>query len=253
VPLRCRTGPNARVRSYVYEPGADGIGAEDTILIVPSSSVPDNEAPPSIHMYFAGQATKVKQGAKLIAELFDEDGIAMLGTDPQSSIFLEFDNSGYPIFVTEYFEYDHGSSKSGSVEYPLHSGFSPGPHSVVLRAFDNLGESSSDTLRFDVVEEGIFTVSDVFNMPNPFSESTNFIFQTSSGAQVHLRVYNLSGVLVWERRMNADEGFNSIYWDGRDLTGDRIANGTYLYILDAEFAGSYHRTETVKGMVVLLR
>ncbi|HUV37582.1 MAG TPA: type IX secretion system sortase PorU [Patescibacteria group bacterium] len=253
VPLRCRTGPFARIRSYVDAPGIDGVGACDTLRIIPSSSVPENEAPPSIRMYFAGQATKVKQGAKLIAELYDKDGIAMLGADPQSSIYLEFDRSGYPIFVTEYFEYDHGSSTSGTVEYPLHAGFSPGPHTVVLRAFDNLGGSASDTLRFEVVEEGIYTVSDVFNMPNPFSESTNFVFQTSSRADVRLCVYNLSGILMWERRMTADEGFNSIYWDGRDRAGDRIANGTYLYILDVEFLDSYHRSETIKGKVVILR
>jgi hypothetical protein len=204
-------------------------------------------------MYFAGQATRVKRGAKLIADLYDEDGIAMLGADPQSSIYLEFDESGYPIFVTEYFRYDHGSSKSGSVEYPLHAGFSPGPHSVVMRAFDNLGESSSDTLRFEVVEEGLYSLSDIFNMPNPFSESTNFVFQTSSRANVRLSVFNLSGVMIWERRASVEEGFNSIYWDGRDLAGDRVANGTYLYILDAEFVGSYNRTESVRGKVVIAR
>jgi hypothetical protein len=253
VPLRCRTGPNARVRSYVYAAGMDGVGASDTLLIIPSGSVPDNEAPPSIHMYFAGQATKVKQGAKLIAEIFDKDGVAILGTDPQSSIYLEFDKSGYPIFVTDYFEYDHGSSMQGSVEYPLHSGFSPGPHTVVLRAFDNLGVSSSDTLSFEVVEEGLYSVSDVFNMPNPFSESTNFIFQTSSRAEVHFSIYNLSGIRVWERRISVEEGFNSIYWDGRDSAGDRLANGTYIYVLDVEFADSFHRSEEVTGKVVLLR
>lgn len=253
VPMRCRSGPFARIRSYVSAPGIDGVGASDTLLIIPASSVPDNEAPPSIHMYFAGQATKVKRGAQLVADLYDEDGIAMLGTDPQSSIYIEFDKCGYPIFVTEYFEYDHGSSTSGTVVYPLHAGFSPGPHTVVLRAFDNLGESSSDTLRFDVVEEDLYTVSDVFNMPNPFSQSTNFVFQTSSRADAHLCVYNLSGIMIWERRISAEEGFNSIYWDGRDHAGDRVANGTYLYILEVEFIDSYHRTEVIKGKVVVLR
>jgi hypothetical protein len=204
-------------------------------------------------MYFAGQATQVKPGAKLIADISDSDGIAILGTDPQSSIFLEFDRSGYPIFVTDYFTYDHGSSTSGRLEYPLQAGFSTGEHNVVLRAFDNLGKSSSDTLRFEVIEEERFALSDVFAMPNPFSEATNFIFQTSDRASVHLRVYNLSGILVWERRMAAEEGFNGMYWDGRDVAGDRLANGTYLFVLDVDFLESFHRTETVKGKVVILR
>ena len=253
VPVRCRTGLRARVRSYVSEAGVDGVGAVDTLVIVPSGTLPPNEAPPDIDLYFSGQATKVKKGAVLVAEISDDDGIAMLGTEPQNSIFLEFDRSGYPIFVTEFFEYEHGSSTTGQIDYPLHSGFAPGEHSVIIRAFDNLGESATDTLDFEVVEEGLYTVSDVFNMPNPFTESTNFVFQLSSSADVLLRVYNLSGIELWNSELAAEEGFNSIYWEGRDFIGDRIANGTYIYVLEVSFRDSFNRTETVRGKVVHLR
>jgi hypothetical protein len=215
--------------------------------------MPPNEGPPDVDLYFSGQATKVKQGAILVAEISDIDGIAILGTEPQNSIYFEFDRSGYPVFVTEYFEYEHGSSTTGRVEYPLHSGFEPGEHSVILRAFDNLGEAAADTLHFEVVEEGLFTVSDVFNMPNPFDESTNFVFQLSSAADVLLRVYNLSGVEIWNAELAAQEGFNSIYWEGKDFIGDSIANGTYIYVLEVSFRDSYSRTETVRGKVVHLR
>ncbi len=253
IPVRCRNGSRARVRSYVSEAGADGVGATDTLAIVPSGTVPPNEAPPDIDLYFSGQATKVKRGAILVAEISDDDGIAILGTEPQSSIFFEFDRSGYPIFVTEYFEYEHGSSTTGCVEYPLHSGFAPGEHSVIVRAFDNLGESATDTLVFEVVEEGLYMVSDVFNMPNPFTESTNFVFQLSSRADVLLHVYNLSGVEIWNAELAAEEGFNSIYWEGRDYIGDRIANGTYIYVLEVSFRDSFNRSETVSGKAVHLR
>ena len=253
VPMRCRTGDRARIRSYVYSTGIDGIGAVDTLDIKTSSTAPPNEGPPRVDLYFAGQATKVKKGARLIADIYDDDGIAILGADPQSSIFLEFDGSGYPIFVTEYFEYEHGSYRAGRVEYPLHSGFEPGEHTVVMRAFDNLGESAADTLEFEVVEEGLYTVSDVFNMPNPFRDSTNFVFQLSGRASVTLRVYNLSGVEIYSADASGEEGFNSIWWDGRDSAGDRVANGTYIYVLEVDFADSYNRSETVTGKVVLLR
>jgi hypothetical protein len=231
----------------------DGIGAEDSLVILNNPNAPVNEGPPEINIYFSGQATKVKQGATLNVEISDPDGIAILGGDPQSSIFLEFDKSGYPIFVTDYFTYDHGSSSTGRVEYPLHSGFTPGPHEVVVRAFDNLGESATDTLSFDVIEEGLYTVSDVFNMPNPFKDSTNFVFQLSSEADVKLRIYNVSGRQIWHGSLQAVEGFNSIYWDGRDSAGDRPANGTYLYVLDVSFRNSFNRTESVTGKAVLLR
>lgn len=253
IPVRCRTGQRARVRSYVRESADDGIGAADTLAIVSSGTLPPNEGPPDIDIYFSGQATKVKRGAILVTEIADSDGIAILGTEPQNSIYLEFDRSGYPVFVTEYFEYEHGSSTTGRVDYPLHSGFEPGEHSVIVRAFDNLGESATDTLVFEVVEEGLYTVSDVFNMPNPFTQSTNFVFQLSSSADVLLRVYTVSGVEIWNAELAAEEGFNSIYWEGRDFIGDQIANGTYIYVLEVSFRDSFSRSETVTGKVVHLR
>ena len=253
VPSSCRTGPDARIRSYVSNSSSDAIGACDTITVIPSDTIPDNEGPPEVHIYFANQATRVKPGARLVADISDPDGIAILGNDPQSSIYLEFDSSGFPIFVTDYFQYEHGSSISGMVEYQLQSGFDPGIHTVIMKAYDNLGAYATDTLEFEIVEEGVYTVSDVFNFPNPFQEGTNFVFQLSNTAEVHLGVYTVSGVKIWERDIFGEEGFNSIYWDGRDFAGDRPANGTYLYFLEVEFIEAFHRTETVKGKAVILR
>jgi hypothetical protein len=253
VPRRCHAGPDARIRTYVASQDMDGVGACDTLRIVQADVPRPDLEPPSVHVYFSGQATKVKAGARLIADISDPDGIAILGTEPQSSIFLEFDGSGFPVYVTDYFTYDHGSYTSGRVEYPLSEGFEPGPHTVMIKAFDNLGLSASDTLRFEIVEEGLYEVSNVFNLPNPFSKGTNFIFQVTNPAEARLTVFTVSGIRIWERRISALEGYNSIYWDGRDEAGDRIANGTYLYVLEVDFKDSFHRTETVRGKAVLLK
>ncbi len=253
VPMNCRPGIDARIRSYVMGSAIDGVGACDTLALFQNDTIPTNDGPPDVELFFANQATRVKAGARLVAEIEDPDGIAILGKEPENSIFLEFDSGGLPIFVTEYFDYEHGSSTRGRVEYPLHSGFEPGPHSVVLKAFDNLGASAADTLLFEIIEEGIYTISDVFNFPNPFREGTNFVFQLSNPADVSLKVYNVSGVKIWERNMFGEEGFNNVYWDGRDMAGDRPANGTYLYFLEVEFRDSFHRKESVKGKMVLLR
>jgi len=253
VPRRCHTGFGARIRSYVTSSAIDGVGACDTLRIELADTLPTNEGAPSVNLYFSGGATKVKEGARLVAEISDPDGIAMLGADPQSSIFLEFDGSGYPVYVTDFFAYDHGSSTTGKVEYPLQSGLAAGPHTVLIKAFDNLGLAGSDTLRFEIVEEGLYTVSDVFSFPNPFTTVTNFVFQVTNRADATLAVYSVSGVKVWEGKVAAEEGFNSIPWDGRDTAGGRVANGTYLYVLTVDFPDSYHREETIRGKVVLLR
>ena len=49
-----------------------------------------------------------------------------------------------------------------------------------------------------------------------------------------VRVYSLSGRLV--RRLDKEEhlaGFCKVSWDGRDQAGTRVANGVYLYRIDA--------------------
>lgn len=253
VPRRCRAGTHARIRTYASSLASDAVGACDTLRIVPSDTLRPNLGPPRINLYFAGQATRVKTGSHLLADIEDPDGIAILGSDPQSSIFLEFDGSGYPIYVTDYFAYEHGSYTSGTVEYPLHAGFSPGPHTALIKAFDNLGAAAVDTLRFEIVEEGVYAVSDVFNFPNPFAEGTNFVFQVTNPAAARLAVFNVSGTRVWEKRLEAAAGFNSVWWDGRDAAGDRLANGTYLYVLEVDFRDAYHREERVEGKAVLLR
>ena len=258
-PVRCRTGPGARVRSYVWGSDVDGIGANDTLLIFQSDDIPGNDGGPDIHLYFTNQATKVKRGAVLIAEISDPDGIAILETKPQNSIFLEFDGSGIPIFVTKNFNYGENSYTGGMVEYELgdhdddQTDEIPGKHTVIIKAFDNLGAASSDTLEFEVVQEGRYSVSDVFNFPNPFTESTNFVFQLSSAAAIEFSIFNLSGIKIWDARLFGAEGFNSIYWDGRDYGGDVIANGTYIYVIEADFEDSYNQKETVTGKAVILR
>jgi len=42
---------------------------------------------------------------------------------------------------------------------------------------------------------------------------------------------------------------HSIYWDGRDFAGDFVANGTYIYVIEANRAGS---SVDIKGMCVKL-
>jgi hypothetical protein len=68
-----------------------------------------------------------------------------------------------------------------------------------------------------------------------------------------LRIFTVSGVEIWNRDLIGEEGYNSVWWDGRDWAGDPVANGTYLYVLEVSFRDSYNRAETVTGKVVVLR
>jgi flagellar hook assembly protein FlgD len=72
-----------------------------------------------------------------------------------------------------------------------------------------------------------------------------------------IEIYNVSGVLIRtldipRYKLDAATYANphSIYWDGRDMAGDLVANGTYIYVIRIEWAGS---SLDVSGKSVRLR
>ena len=72
------------------------------------------------------------------------------------------------------------------------------------------------------------------NYPNPFNSSTQIPYRISAPGPVRLVIYNVLGQPV---RTLVDEiqaaGAYQISWDGRDHSGARVANGVYLYRLQA--------------------
>ena len=72
------------------------------------------------------------------------------------------------------------------------------------------------------------------NYPNPFNSSTQIPYRVSASGPVRLVIYNVLGQPV---RILVDEiqvaGTYQVPWDGRDHSGARVANGIYLYRLQA--------------------
>jgi hypothetical protein len=72
------------------------------------------------------------------------------------------------------------------------------------------------------------------NFPNPFVGRTTFCFNLQEGREASLKVYNVSGQLV--RTLvsgHCKAGHHKLEWDARDDYGRKVANGTYLYRLEA--------------------
>jgi hypothetical protein len=95
----------------------------------------------------------------------------------------------------------------------------------------NIEEASGYEKMFLVSSEA--QILYVYNYPNPFSSDTYFTFKlTQVPDEVEFKIYTVAGRLVKEFNKRGDElniDFNRIYWDGRDMDGDLLANGTYLY------------------------
>ena len=77
------------------------------------------------------------------------------------------------------------------------------------------------------------------NYANPFNPDTWIPYQLSKGADVTIRIYNVTGQLV--RVLNLGHkpaGFyfskaQAAYWDGRSEAGERVSSGMYFYQLRA--------------------
>jgi hypothetical protein len=71
------------------------------------------------------------------------------------------------------------------------------------------------------------------NYPNPFNPSTTISFALPGTSDWALRIYNITGALVWEQSGHSGGGVIDVMWDGRSINGEPVASGVYLYRLDA--------------------
>lgn len=83
------------------------------------------------------------------------------------------------------------------------------------------------------------------NYPNPFNQATVISYQATGDGAVKLAVYNIAGQLIkilinnpspnalGEGRVGSVPKSGSIPWDGRDDNGRTVANGVYVYKLNA--------------------
>jgi hypothetical protein len=82
------------------------------------------------------------------------------------------------------------------------------------------------------------SITQVLNYPNPFTTSTRFVF-TITGSEVPevftIQILTITGKVVREitraelGNLHIGRNITDFAWDGRDMFGDRLANGVYLY------------------------
>ena len=117
----------------------------------------------------------------------------------------------------------------------------PGAHTLAIQAQDCAGNRSAAPVlhlrvaaTFDLVRLG--------NYPNPFGKYTIFTYVLTRRARsVSFKVYTVAGRLVWQFPPQGEEDalddfsnplttpeYHEIEWDGTDMNGGELANGTYF-------------------------
>ena len=122
-----------------------------------------------------------------------------------------------------------------------------GEYELLVQGADKSGNLSGDLeyrVKFEVILASSITY--MMNYPNPFSTKTRFVF-TLTGTEVPdeliIQIMTVTGRIV--REISQDEigpirigrNISEYAWDGRDEFGDQLANGVYLYRVNARING----------------
>ena len=85
------------------------------------------------------------------------------------------------------------------------------------------------------------------NYPNPFNPSTIISFSLPSDNHTILNIYDISGKLINTLLdKNMKSGYHNISWDGKDLYGQEVSTGAYVYTL-------YTNDMSLSGKMILLK
>jgi len=121
-----------------------------------------------------------------------------------------------------------------------------GIYTLTVQARDvsnNMAGDNEFQVDFNVILEQ--QISNVYNYPNPFSTSTQFVF-TITGYEIPeyltIRILTLGGKVVREITkeelgpLRIGNNITEYAWDGKDEYGDKLGNGVYLYQVYAKNA-----------------
>ncbi|MBN1433921.1 hypothetical protein JW921_04120 [Candidatus Fermentibacterales bacterium] len=235
VPVDADTGAMARLQSFFFGSGMVRAAAAYPLLLdygYPSGS---DSAGPEIELWLDGfrhvENPVVSGEVSVRAELSDSSGIDLLGnTGRQLALYVD----GEPSDVSSFFSYYPGSWTTGSLEVSLGTP-AEGDHQIELRASDGVLNRSSQSMGFSVLEGSGLELDCVFVYPCPCSDTACFSWFLGQDALVSIDIYTVTGRRVFSAgNIAAGTGYNQYKWDGRDSDGDRLASGTYVYVLSAE-------------------
>ncbi|MEZ4721031.1 MAG: type IX secretion system sortase PorU [Flavobacteriales bacterium] len=171
----------------------------------------------------------------LYAEIWDENGVNMVGTGIGHDITAVLDKkAANTLVLNDFYEADIDSYQSGKIKYPFND-LNEGQHNLSLEVWDVNNNPSEAYTEFVVANDAKLALDHVLNYPNPFTTNTDFYFEHNKpglGLEVRIEIFTISGKLVKTLDgVYSSNGFRvgPINWNGRDEYGDLIGKGVYLY------------------------
>jgi hypothetical protein len=213
---------------------------------------------PEIALFLDGRTFKngnlVRRSPLLIGDFFDETGVNTTGAGVGHNIEMWLDGNLQSENLTPLFTSSLEDPRKGSVEKQLFN-LQPGYHTIRLRAWDVFNNYSEAETSFLVAEsDDRMIASDVINFPNPFTQSTCFVFQhnQSSAFKADIMIFSISGQMVRELSSEiVTPHTGQICWDGLDTSGNSIAGGSYVF--KVQFQSENGTVQQSTGNLILMR
>jgi hypothetical protein len=140
----------------------------------------------------------------------------------------------HPFILNDYYETAANDFTKGYAFFPM-TGLSDGRHSITVKGWDMYNNSGEGTVNFEVVNGSVTKVQNLYNYPNPFSNTTHFVFEHNhpgEALKAQVNIYSTSGYLVRTINQNfTPEGSRTIEitWDGTGDNGAKLPAGVYVY------------------------
>jgi hypothetical protein len=257
IPKDVTFGNQSRISMYAWNDATDGAGYTENVTINGIDSTTADTLGPQISIYLIDLNFRpgdvVKSNDTMIVRFHDESGINTSTAGVGHQLSATISNPEQTFDLSNYYQSDFDTYKSGEVRYPLHN-LSEGKHTVHIKAWDVQNNSSEAETYFEVSVADDLTMLNVVNYPNPFSNSTTFTFQRNviDPINVEVKIFSIAGRLIGKMNVqNITDRSVRILWDGRDNDGDSLANGIYLYKLIARSQNGQHTSETTGKLAVL--
>ncbi len=147
-----------------------------------------------------------------------------------------------------------------------------GNHAITIQATDNNGLTNIPAKELDVHVSKDFSVGVLGSYPNPFTKDNMFIAYEIRGvafaSSASLDLYTVSGRRIRTMSFPSDDptrsygflkggtgvptslGYHEVWWDGRDDSGNEVANGVYFYRFTVNTADA---TREIKGKFARVR
>ena len=177
---------------------------------------------------------KVNETPLLMLNLHDEDGINTTGNGVGHDLIAIVDNDPNMTYVlNNYYTSEAGDYTRGSVIYSMPE-LSSGTHTLLIRAWDVMNNSSTKEVTFEVVKGLRPQLTNVWCTNSNANQSTTFVIthnRPSTELTVTMEVFDFSGRVLWEHRESGTSSGNNylINWNLTTNSGQPIGNGVYLY------------------------